>query len=573
MLIADGVMPSNEGRGYVLRRVIRRAMVHARRIDAGEGLSSAVPMVDEILGTAYREVHQGLGRIIETLEAEEARFGVALRQGTERLNALLDRGQLGPDEVFYLHDTLGFPTELTIELAQERGVQVDPAAVEALMQQQRNRSKAASGGFTGPVARTATTFVGYDHADSDTTVAELFPVADTPEQADLVLRETPFYAERGGQTADTGWLTWSGGEGEVLDVQAQGEAIRHRVRLRGRPPQPGEAVHAEIDRPRRAAIARHHTATHLLHRALKDVLGPGTSQQGSYVGPELLRFDFNAPQAMSREQVEAVSAIINDRSMDDLPVNWEIMSIDQARASGAVMMFGEKYGEQVRVVSIGEYSRELCGGTHTHHSGELGAVVIGREFGIGSGKRRIEAYAGQAALGHLKERLNTLDALAMRVGARSSEDLPQRIDALLEEVETLRREVQRRQQQQAHESAAQLSHRARQVHGVNVVAEAVQGASEDELKQMVDAVRQDLRSAVVVLGTQQDGRLRFVAGVTPDLVQRIRAGDLLKQVAAQAGGGAGGPPHFATGGGTQPERLGEALAHTFTVVERALSGA
>jgi alanyl-tRNA synthetase len=238
----------------------------------------------------------------------------------------------------------------------------------------------------------------------------------------------------------------------------------------------------------------------------------------------------------------------------------------------AVMMFGEKYGDEVRVVSIGDYSRELCGGTHTHHSGELGSVLLANEHGIGSGKRRIVAYAGRAALAHLRERLDTLEGLAARVGARTPEEVPQRIDSLLEEVESLKRELQRRQQQQAHASAGQLAARARDVRGVKVVAEAVSGASRAELQRMIDAIREDLGSGVVVLGAVDDGRINFAAGVTRDLSGRVRAGDLVKQVAGQAGGGGGGGPQFATGGGTQPERLGDALQHAFAVVERALAG-
>ena len=266
-----------------------------------------------------------------------------------------------------------------------------------------------------------------------------------------------------------------------------------------------------------------------------------------------------------------MSKIINERSMDDLEVHWEIMPLDQARQLGAVMMFGEKYGDDVRVVSIGDYSRELCGGTHTHHSGELGAVVIASESGIGSGLRRVVAYAGQPALDYLHGRLARLEALAERVGARNVDELETRIDSLVGELDRLRRDVERRQAQHARESSAELASQAREVGGVKVVAQAIEHADEAELKRVVDAVRQDLRSGVVVLGTQHDGRLRFVAGVTPDLAGRIRAGDVIKAVAGIAGGGGGGRPDFATGGGTEPEKLGAALAHTYTVA-RLLSG-
>jgi alanyl-tRNA synthetase len=324
---------------------------------------------------------------------------------------------------------------------------------------------------------------------------------------------------------------------------------------------------------RRARTRRHHTATHLLHRALKDVLGPATSQQGSEVAPDALRFDFNANQPMTRAQLDDLTRIINERSMDDLPVDWEIMPIERARQLGATMMFGEKYGDQVRVVSIGDYSRELCGGTHSHHSGELGLVIVGSESGIGSGKRRIVAYAGQAALAHLQERLRMLEAIGERVGAANVEQTPARLDVVLTELETTRRELERLQQQQANQSAAQLAARATDVQGVKVVAAKIEHADQPTLERLADAVRDELGSGVVVLGTADDGRVRLVAGLSRDLTSRLKAGDLLKEVARVVDGNAGGQPHFAKGGGTNPSRLDEALRHASQVVGRFLGGA
>jgi alanyl-tRNA synthetase len=308
-----------------------------------------------------------------------------------------------------------------------------------------------------------------------------------------------------------------------------------------------------------------------LHRALKDVLGEGTSQQGSYVGPDQLRFDFNYPAALDSAQLQAVSEIINDRSMDDLPVEWEIVPMDQARRMGAVMMFGEKYGDEVRVVSIGDYSRELCGGTHTLHSGELGTVMIASESGIGSGKRRILAYAGPAALAYLQQRLRLLESVSQRLGARSPEELDARVDGFLAEIDALRKEVQRRQQQQAQNAAGTLASGARVVGGVRVVAAAVDGASRDDLAKLADAVRDQLKSGVVVLAGGQDGRIPLVAEVTRDLTDRLHAGSLVKEIGARAGGGGGGNrPDFATGQGTDPAKLPSALQHAFTLVEQAL---
>jgi alanyl-tRNA synthetase len=344
----------------------------------------------------------------------------------------------------------------------------------------------------------------------------------------------------------------------------------HYGRLEGQI-QPGELAHAEVDRARRDRARRHHTATHLLHQALRDVLGPGTSQQGSYVGPDQLRFDFNHPRSMDRDQLQAVAEIINDRSMDDLDVSWEIVPLQQATQLGAIMMFGEKYGDQVRVVSIGDYSKELCGGTHTHHSGELGLVSIASESGIGSGKRRIVAYAGPAALQYLNQRLQLLDTLSQKVGARNPEEVASRLDALLAEMEGLRKDLERRQQQQASNAAGALASNARVVAGIKVVAASVDAASSDDLARLADSVRQELRSGVVVLAGAQNGRIPLVVGVTRDLTDRLHAGRMVDEVARQADGrGGGNNPEFARGQGTNPAKLGAALQHVYTFVQLAL---
>jgi alanyl-tRNA synthetase len=388
----------------------------------------------------------------------------------------------------------------------------------------------------------------------------------------LILEASPFYPEGGGQVGDTGQIRTPGGLFIVDETRFDESGhIVHFGHVEQGVVHVGALARAEVDASRRDRSMRHHTATHLLHRALKDVLGEGTSQQGSYVGPDQLRFDFNYPRPVSREQLQELASIINDRSMDDLPVNWEVMPMQRARQMGAIMMFGEKYGDEVRVVSIGEYSRELCGGTHTHHSGELGAVVIADESGIGSGKRRIVAYAGQAALSHLNERVHLLETLTERVGARTPEELEARVDAVLQELETLRREVQRRQQQQANESASTLAAHARDVQGVKVVIEAVADSTSEDLERMVDAIRQELRSGVVMLGSVSNGKVPFVAGVTRDLIERVHAGKLVGEAGRKAGGGGGGArADFAKGGGTQPAQLDAALQHAFRIVEQAL---
>jgi alanyl-tRNA synthetase len=576
-LVQDGVIPGNGGREYVLRRIVRRAILYGRRLSITRPfLGELVDAVVTQMGQHYPDLVSQAGRIKQVLSEEEALFRNTLQTGSAQIDRLVSeahaRGEtkISGEVAFDLYQTYGFPIELTEEVLRDQGLELDRAGFDTALAAERERARSA--------ARFSRTRGEVDSEFGDQPQTEFLAWTDTQSQAKvlaltdtkLVLEASPFYPEGGGQVGDAGWIRTPGGVFVVDDTRFDDSG--HIVHFGHREGEihVGELARAEVDAPRRDKSRRHHTATHLLHRALKDVLGEGTSQQGSYVGPDQLRFDFNYSRPTSGEQLQEVANIINDRSMDDLPVHWEIVDMDRARQMGAVMMFGEKYGEQVRVVSIGEYSRELCGGTHTHHSGELGAVVIANESGIGSGKRRIVAYAGQAALAHLNARLHLLESVAERVGARGTDDLEIRVDSLLGELETLRREVERRQQQQANDSAGRLSSHARDVQGVKVVAESVENASAKDLERLVDAVREDIKSGVVVLGSVQDARIQFVVGVTKDLTRRVKAGDVVKQVASKAGGGGGGPPHFATGGGTQPAQLGAALQHAFRVVQSAL---
>jgi alanyl-tRNA synthetase len=599
-LVLDGVIPGNTGREYVLRRITRRAIRYGRRLGIERPfLTDLVDAVVERMGQHYPELPTEAGRIKHVLADEEELFGRTLQAGSAQIERLVAEARaqghkrVPGERVFDLYQTYGFPVELTEELLREEGLELDQQGFEAALEAERERARARSRfqrdqpavELAGPAAGRAsvtasrtvipsadippTEFLAWTATEGNAKVLEVD--RDGP-QARLILEASPFYPEGGGQVGDTGWIRTPGGLFVVEDTRMDGAGhIVHYGRVAEGEVNVGELARAEVDAPRRDRSRRHHTATHLLHRALKDVLGEGTSQQGSYVGPDQLRFDFNAPRALDREQLAEVISIINDRGMDDLPVHWEIVPMQQAREMGAIMMFDEKYGDQVRVVSIGDYSRELCGGTHTHHSGELGPVVIASESGIGSGKRRITAYAGQPALGYLNQRLRLLEKLTERVGAGSPEELESRVDSLLAEIETLRRDLQRRQQQRAHEAAGQLAAQARQVSDVKVVAAAVEGASQEDLKRLVDAVREDLGSGVVVLGSVQDGRVPIVVGVTRDLTSRLHAGTLVKAVAKAAGGGGGGNrPDFATGSGTQPAQLGAALQHAYTVVEQAL---
>jgi alanyl-tRNA synthetase len=582
-LVLDGVIPGNGGREYVLRRITRRAIRYGRRLGVERPfLTDVVDAVVERMGTHYPELVGESARIKHVLADEEELFGRTLQAGSSQIERMVHEARasgqkrISGERVFDLYQTYGFPVELTEELLREQGLELDREGYAAALEAERERARARARFHEQREAADSefgdlppTEFLAWTDTQSQARVLDL---RTDGAQARLILEASPFYPEGGGQVGDTGWIRTPGGLFVVDDTRMDGGGrIVHHGHLEEGEVHIGELARAEVDAARRDRSRRHHTATHLLHRALKDVLGEGTSQQGSYVGPDQLRFDFNYPRAVDREQLQEVTNIINDRGMDDLPVHWEIVPMRRARQMGAIMMFDQKYGDEVRVVSIGDYSRELCGGTHTHHSGELGVVVIAGESGIGSGKRRVTAYAGRAALGYLHDRLRLLESLTERVGAGSPEELGARIDAVLAEIETLRRDLQRRQQQQAHEAAGRLADQARQVLDVRVVAAAVEGASQDDLKRLVDAVREDLGSGVVVLGSVHDGRVPIVVGVTRDLTPRLHAGNLVKAVAKAAGGGGGGNrPDFATGSGTQPAQLGAALQHAYTVVEQAL---
>jgi alanyl-tRNA synthetase len=552
MLLADGVVPANDGRGYVLRRLIRRGMVHARRLGPAVHLSSGVPIVARLLGKIYPEVQTQVDRIAEVVRSEEERFGVALRQGMEHLQPLLQRGTLNPEEVFYLHDTLGFPIELTAELAKERGIEVDLEAVAALMQSQRDRSRVATSGFTAPLAGRASRFVGYDHLEADTVVTDVFPVAAEPERADVFVEETPFYAERGGQTADTGWLSWNGAKARVIDVQWQGEAIRHRVEVRAERLKPGDHVKAAVDARRRLAIARHHSATHLLHRALRDVLGDQAVQAGSSVQPDYATFDFRFPRALTSEEVDRVSSLLNEKIRADLVRRVEELPLDKAIATGAVALFDEKYGELVRVVSFGDWARELCGGTHVERTGEIGLALISSDRSIGAGVRRIEMRAGAAAEQQVRQDERVLRELGDALRTAPAE-LPARVAALQAEVRRLEKETANLRQRLAAGGGAQLEEA--DVDGVRLMLQRVDAADKDLIVFADEALnRANGNGVAIVVG----GR-NFAVKVASPLAERLPVNDLIQAFRQVAGGKGGGRGQVGQGGGIDPERVTDAF--------------
>ena len=563
MLLADGVVPSNEGRGYVLRRLIRRAMVHARRVGEAR-LSTGVPVVARLLGDVYPEVHKKANQITDMVRSEEERFSIALRQGMERLQGLIDRKALTSEEVFYLHDTLGFPVELSAELAQEQGIAVDMTAVAALMQGQRERSRVATGLFTAPLAGRATRFIGYDQLEADAAVTDVFAVAGDPEQADVFLEETPFYAERGGQTADTGWLTWSGEKASVVDVQPQGEAIRHRVAVSSDRLKPGDRVRAVVDAPRRQAIARHHSATHLLHRALRDVLGEDASQAGSSVQPDYATFDFRFPRALTPDEVDRVFRLLNDKVRANLIRRVEELPLEQAIATGAVALFDEKYGDLVRVVSFGDWARELCGGTHVARTGEIGVALISSDRSIGAGIRRIEMRAGAAADRRVRDYERVLAELGETLRAGPPE-LPSRVATLQAEVKRLEKEIANLRQRLAAGVGAQLEEA--DVDGVRLFLQRVDAGERDLLTFADHALtRANGNGVAVVVG----GR-NFAVKVATPLAERLPANDLVQAFRQVAGGKGGGRGPVGQGGGIDPERVDEAFKSLQEYVRKHLN--
>jgi alanyl-tRNA synthetase len=527
-------------------------MAHARRLGPAVHLSSGVPIVSRLLGDVYPEVKKQVDRIAEAVRTEEERFGVALRQGIERLEPLLQRGTLHPEEVFYLHDTLGFPIELTAELAKERGVSVDLEAVAALMQSQRDRSRGATGAFTAPLARSASRFVGYDRLESDATVTDVFPVAGQPDQADVFLDETPFYAERGGQTADTGSLTWKGATARVIDVQPQGEAIRHRVEVAADRLKPGDRVHAAVDAPRRQAVARHHSATHLLHRALRDVLGEEAVQAGSSVQPDYATFDFRFPRALTVGEVDRVSRLINEKIRADLVRRVEELPLEQAIKTGAVALFDEKYGDLVRVVSFGDWARELCGGTHVERSGEIGLALISNDRSIGAGVRRIEMRAGAAAEQQVRENERVLRELGDALRTAPAE-LPSRLAALQAEVKRLEKEAAGLRQKLAAGGGVKLEEA--DVAGVRLMLQRVDDGEKDLLLFADQALSRANGNGVAIVVAGRN----FAVKVAGPLSSRLPVNDLVQAFRQVAGGKGGGKGQVGAGGGIDPARVDQAF--------------
>ena len=572
-LIADGVLPSNEGRGYVLRRIMRRAIRHGFMLGQREPFFfGLVPTLDAAMGAAYPELRAQREHIARVLRQEEERFAETLAQGMSLLDGALGKltgRQIPGETVFKLYDTFGFPVDLTADIARERGLTIDEAGFEAAMEEQRTRARAASkfgvDRRAGAQVEGRTEFTGYEHDRSTGRVGALFrgdePVQSLAagEEGQVVLDATPFYAESGGQVGDTGLLENANARFLVTDTQKLGKAHAHVGRLERGTLKLGDTVDAVVDAARRNATRLNHTATHLLHAALRKVLGSHVTQKGSLVAPDRLRFDFSHYAPVTPEELREIERQVNAEIRANAPAETRLMKFDDAVAAGAMALFGEKYDEDVRVLRLGDYSTELCGGTHVARAGDIGLFRILSESGIASGVRRIDAVTGQGALDHVVDTDQMLREVAGLVrGTR--EDVQDKVRQLIDRSRRLEKEIAQLKDKLASGQGRDLAEGAETIGGISVIATAVDGADAAALRNAVDQLKGRLKSAVIVLGSvDPDGKVTLIAGVTPDATSRVKAGELVNFVAQQVGGKGGGRPDLAQAGGTLPQNLPSAL--------------
>ncbi len=585
-LIADGVLPSNEGRGYVLRRILRRAVRYGRELGLNEPfLTRTATVVIDVMQQQYTELAARREFLLSVVDREERRFRETLEAALLRLDGLFtelgaqQRSVLPGDEAFKLYDTFGLPLDITKDVAREHGFTVDEAGYQAALAAQRERARSSarfgldtSADVYRNLGLPGTRFLGYDTLQADATIVVLIrngesvDTATEGEDVELVLDASPFYAEKGGQVGDVGVIAGDTGVAEVKDTQSPlGELIVHHARVGRGYLQAGARVQAAVDGERRLDTARNHTATHLLHKALRQVLGDHAQQRGSLVSPERLRFDFAHLNPLSDSEMREIERLVNAAVRANHAVASSILTQDEARAAGATMLFGEKYGDVVRMISVGDaFSRELCGGTHVTATGQIGLFVLVSESSIGAGLRRIEALTGRGAETYVRERLSILNDVTRRLQAQPSEIMT-KLDVLAAELSAAHREIERLQREAAKAQIAALLQNVQQVDvrdigGVKLLAARVNAQTNDSLREMTDWLRDRMGSGVVLLGAVMNDRPSLVCAVTPDLVARgVRAGDIVKRVAALVGGSGGGRPDMALAGGKDASKLDEAI--------------
>ncbi|EES5287514.1 alanine--tRNA ligase [Escherichia coli] len=572
-LIADGVMPSNENRGYVLRRIIRRAVRHGNMLGAKETFFYKLvgPLID-VMGSAGEDLKRQQAQVEQVLKTEEEQFARTLERGLALLDeelAKLSGDTLDGETAFRLYDTYGFPVDLTADVCRERNIKVDEAGFEAAMEEQRRRAREASGFGADYNAMirvdSASEFKGYDHLELNGKVTALFvdgkavDAINAGQEAVVVLDQTPFYAESGGQVGDKGELKGANFSFAVEDTQKYGQAIGHIGKLAAGSLKVGDAVQADVDEARRARIRLNHSATHLMHAALRQVLGTHVSQKGSLVNDKVLRFDFSHNEAMKPEEIRAVEDLVNAQIRRNLPIETNIMDLEAAKAKGAMALFGEKYDERVRVLSMGDFSTELCGGTHASRTGDIGLFRIISESGTAAGVRRIEAVTGEGAITTVHADSDRLSEVAHLLKGDSN-NLADKVRSVLERTRQLEKELQQLKEQAAAQESANLSSKAIDVNGVKLLVSELSGVEPKMLRTMVDDLKNQLGSTIIVLATVAEGKVSLIAGVSKDVTARVKAGELIGMVAQQVGGKGGGRPDMAQAGGTDAAALPAALA-------------
>ena len=570
-LISDGVMPSNEGRGYVLRRIIRRAVRHGNKLGAqGAFFFKLVAALIEQMGQAYPELAKQQEIIEKVLRIEEEQFGKTLERGLAILEESLSdlKGDVIPgDLVFKLYDTYGFPADLTADVARERQMTIDHKGFEECMAVQRKTAQQA-GKFGADYNEQLksdkhTDFKGYVSTHYSATVVEVFAggeavqLLEDGQEGIVILDRTPFYAESGGQTGDTGTITVAGGEFNVTNTTKLGNAFAHHGTVQGRIGV-NDKVDATIDDARRENIKKNHTATHILHEALRQLLGEHVSQKGSLVQADRLRFDFSHFEAVTKDELREIERVVNDEIRRNFALNTELMAIDDAKAKGAMALFGEKYDDEVRVVTIGDYSIELCGGTHVERAGDIGLFKIVSESGIAAGVRRIEAVTGADAVAYVSEQEQQLSDVAALVKGDSASVL-EKVSALLEKSKGLEKQIAQLNDKLASAAGASLLDSIVEINGVKLLVANVEGTESKALRGMVDDLKNKIGSGVIALGVASGEKVSLIAGVTKDLTGKVKAGELVNHMASQVGGKGGGRPDMAQAGGSEPQNLAAAL--------------
>ncbi|WP_249871011.1 alanine--tRNA ligase [Oceanobacillus saliphilus] len=579
--IGDGAVPSNEGRGYVLRRLVRRAVRFAKEIGIEKPfMYELVGTVGEIMKDFYPEVLEQHDFIQNIIKIEEERFHETLNEGLEILSAIMDKEKAAGnlvfpgEEVFRLYDTFGFPKELTAEYVEQQGFTVDNEGYNHEMDKQRKRARSARQKVDSMQVQDTilseldahSKFVGYDQMEVETTVEtiiggkEVIGSARKDDEVFLLLNETPFYAESGGQVADNGWVYTDTASAYVLDVQKspKGQNIHH-VRIKDGEIKTGDSVKAIVDSRFRKSVIKNHTATHLLHQALKDVLGKHVNQAGSLVTPERLRFDFSHYSGVSSKELEQVEQIVNEKVWESIAVAIDNKKLDEAKEMGAMALFGEKYGDVVRVVQIGDYSLELCGGCHVTNTSEIGLFKIVSESGIGAGTRRIEAVTSKHAYDFLNDKLSLLTTAAGLLKS-NEEQLPERIENLQNELKVVQKENESLHAKLSNLEASSILDQIENVEDVPLLAQKVAVKDMNQLRNMMDGLKQKMNSGVILLAAENNGKVQLAAGVSKDLIEKgLHAGNLIKQAATICGGGGGGRPDMAQAGGKDPSKIEEAL--------------